>query len=152
MELKWFPVIGHGNPLSIICASFVLALPVIGSLTRVLRSLILEESEKDYILYAGARGVPKKDLLRHLLINAAPSCVTLFGQNIGYLIAGTSIVETVFSASGLGQYAVNAALNRDFPAINGYIVLIALFFVLFNLASEIVGTLLNPKLWQGSLI
>ena len=147
MELKWFPVIGHGNPLSIICASFVLALPVIGSLTRVLRSLILEESEKDYILYAGARGVSKKDLLRHLLINAAPSCVTLFGQNIGYLIAGTSIVETVFSASGLGQYAVNAALNRDFPAINGYIVLIALFFVLFNLASEIVGTLLNPKLW-----
>ena len=152
MELKWFPVIGHGNPLSIICASFVLALPVIGSLTRVLRSLILEESEKDYILYAGARGVSKKDLLRHLLINAAPSCVTLFGQNIGYLIAGTSIVETVFSASGLGQYAVNAALNRDFPAINGYIVLIALFFVLFNLASEIVGTLLNPKLWQRSLI
>ncbi len=152
MELKWFPVIGHGNPLSIICASFVLALPVIGSLTRVLRSLILEESEKDYILYAGARGVSKKYLLRHLLINAAPSCVTLFGQNIGYLIAGTSIVETVFSASGLGQYAVNAALNRDFPAINGYIVLIALFFVLFNLASEIVGTLLNPKLWQRSLI
>lgn len=152
MELKWFPVIGHGNPLSIICASFVLALPVIGSLTRVLRSLILEELEKDYILYAGARGVSKKDLLRHLLINAAPSCVTLFSQNIGYLIAGTSIVETVFSASGLGQYAVNAALNRDFPAINGYIVLIALFFVLFNLASEIVGTLLNPKLWQRSLI
>lgn len=149
MKLRWFPVIGHGNPLSVFCASFVLALPMIGSLTRVLRSLILEEIEKDYILYARARGIPQRGiLLRHLLRNAAPACVTLFGQNIGYLIAGTAIVETIFSSSGLGQYAINAALNRDFPAINGYIVFMALFFVLFNLLAETAGTLLNPLLHQ----
>lgn len=153
MKLRWFPVIGHGNPLSLICASFVLALPMIGSLTRVLRSLILEEQEKDYILYAKARGVPQREiLLRHLLRNAAPACVTLFGQNIGYLIAGTTIVETVFSTSGLGQYAINAALNRDFPAINGYIVFMALFFVLFNLVAETAGILLNPGLRRGKAV
>lgn len=147
MKLRWFPVIGHGNPFSLICAAFVLALPMVGSLTRVLRSLILEEQEKDYITYARARGVPQQEImLRHLLRNAAPACVTLFGQNIGYLIAGTSIVETIFSTSGLGQYAINAAMNRDFPAINGYIVFMALFFVLFNVAADAVGTLLNPGL------
>lgn len=147
MKLGWFPIIGHGHPLSLICAAFVLALPMIGSLTRVLRSLILEEQEKDYVLYARARGVPMREiLLRHLLRNAAPACVTLFGQNIGYLIAGTSVVETIFSASGLGQYAINAALNRDFPVINGYIVLMSLCFVLFNLAAELMGTFLNPRL------
>lgn len=147
MKLRWLPIIGHGHPLSLICAAFVLALPMIGSLARVLRSLILEEQEKDYILYARARGVPMREiLLRHLLRNSAPACVTLFGQNIGYLIAGTSIVETIFSAPGLGQYAINAALNRDFPAINGYIVLMAFCFVLFNLAAELMGTLLNPGL------
>lgn len=147
MILRLFPIIGHGHPLSLICAAFVLALPMIGSLTRVLRSLILEEQEKDYVLYARARGVPVREiLLCHLLRNAAPACVTLFGQNIGYLIAGTSIVETIFSASGLGQYAINAALNRDFPVVTGYIVLMALCFVLFNLAAELMGTLLNPAL------
>lgn len=153
MYLQWFPLIGHGNPVSLICAAFVLALPMVGALTRVMRSLILEERGKDYILYAKARGIPSREiLLRHLLRNAAPACVTLFGQNIGYLIAGTSIVETIFSASGLGQYAINAALNRDFPVINGYIVLMALFFVLFNLAAEIIGTILNPGLRRGMAV
>lgn len=153
MKLRWFPVVGHGSPLSVICAAFVLALPIIGSLTRVLRSLILEEEEKDYVLYARARGVPQQEiLLYHLLRNAAPPCVTLFGQNIGYLIAGTSIVETIFSASGLGQYAINAALNRDFPAINGYIVSMALLFVLFNLAAETVGALLNPEFRREKVV
>lgn len=153
MKLRWFPVVGHGSPLSVICAAFVLALPIIGSLTRVLRSLILEEEEKDYVLYARARGVPQQEiLLYHLLRNAAPPCVTLFGQNIGYLIAGTSIVETIFSASGLGQYAINAALNRDFPAINGYIVFMALLFVLFNLAAETVGALLNPEFRREKVV
>lgn len=147
MKLRWFPVIGHGNPLSLIGAAFVLALPMVGTLTRVLRSLILEEQEKDYIMYAIARGIPQREImLRHLLRNVAPTCVTLFGQNIGYLIAGTSIVETIFSTSGLGQYAINAALNRDFPAINGYIVFMALLFVLFNLVAETVGIFLNPAL------
>lgn len=153
MKLRWFPVVGHGSPLSVICAAFVLALPIIGSLTRVLRSLILEEEEKDYVLYARARGVPQQEiLLYHLLRNAAPPCVTLFGQNIGYLIAGTSIVETIFSASGLGQYAINAALNRDFPAINVYIVFMALLFVLFNLAAETVGALLNPEFRREKVV
>lgn len=150
MKLRWFPVIGHGNPLSLVSAALVLALPMVGALTRVLRSLILEEQEKDYVVYAKARGIPRREImLRHLLRNAAPACVTLFGQNIGYLIAGTSIAEIIFSASGLGQYAVNAALNRDFPAINGYIVLMALFFVLFNLAAEMIGAFISPGLRRG---
>lgn len=153
MKLKLFPVIGHGNPVSLIFAAFVLALPMIGSLTRLMRSMILEEQDKDYILYAKARGIPQKGiLLRHLLRNIAPACVTLFGQNIGYLIAGTSIAETVFAARGLGQYAINAALNRDFPAINGYIVLMAFFFVSFNIISEVIGILLNPKLNRENLV
>ncbi|ADY56116.1 binding-protein-dependent transport systems inner membrane component [Syntrophobotulus glycolicus DSM 8271] len=147
MKLHLFPVIGHGNLVSIIFAAFVLALPMIGSLIRILRSLLLENREKEYIQYAKARGISKKNIMvRHLLRNAAPSCITMFGQNIGYLIAGTAIVETIFSTPGLGQYALTAAFNRDFPVINGYIVLMALFFVLCNLSAEIISTLLNPSL------
>lgn len=147
MKLRLFPVIGHGNFVSILFAAFVLALPMLGSLARVLRSLILENKEKDYIQYAKARGIGSRDImLRHLLPGAAPSCVTLFGQNIGYLIAGTAIVENIFSAPGIGQYALDAALNRDFPVMTGYIVIMAVFFVLCNLGAEIASTMLNPAL------
>ena len=61
-------------------------------------------------------------MIHHLLRNAAPILLTLWGQNIGYLIAGTAIVENIFSSPGIGMYALNAAVNRDFPVINAYLV------------------------------
>jgi ABC-type dipeptide/oligopeptide/nickel transport system permease component len=150
IKMGILPVIGHGHPLSMFLASVVLAFPMIGVLTRIIRSLILENDGKDFVLYARARGISEKNILfRHLLRNAAPPCLTLFGQNIGYLIAGTVIVETVFSCPGLGQYALNAAINRDFPVINAYIVVTAVFFVVCNLAAEAGGMLLNPQLKGG---
>lgn len=152
IQLGIMPVIGHGHPASLVCGAFVLAFPMIGTLTRILRSQLLENSDKDYVTYAKARGISKRKIMTsHLLRNAAPACLTMFGQNIGYLIAGTTIVETIFSTPGLGQYALNAALNRDFPVINAYIVIMALFFVVCNIAAEAGGILLNPQLRGGGV-
>lgn len=149
-QLKLFPVIGHGHPLSIVFAAFVLAFPMIGWLSKTLRTLLLEYRQSDFVTYALARGISKRNIMwRHLLRNAAPPCITMFGQNIGYLIAGTAVVETVFSCSGVGVYALNAALNRDFPAINAYILIMAVFFVLCNLGADIAEMLLNPKSRQA---
>lgn len=146
LKLKILPVIGHGHWLSMVFAAFVLALPMIGALSKLLRALILENKQADYLLYAKARGVSKRRImLCHLLRNAAPPCVTMFGQNLGYLIAGTAVVETVFSCAGLGMYALNAALNRDFPVITGYILVMALIFVACTLLADAAGLLLNPK-------
>lgn len=146
VKLNLFPVIGHGHWLSMVFAAFVLALPMIGSLSKLLRALILENKQADYILYAKARGISKGRIMRcHLLRNAAPPCVTMFGQNVGYLVAGTAVVETMFSCAGLGMYALNAALNRDFPVITGYILIMALLFVACNLLADVAGLLLNPK-------
>ena len=145
--LNVMPVVGHGHPVSLLCAALVLSLPMIGSLSRILRSLMLENKQSEHVLYAKARGIGKRRVVRnHLLRNAAPSCIVMYGQNIGYLIAGTAIVETIFSAQGLGQYALTAALNRDFPVINAYIVLMALCFVVCNVAAEGFGRMLNPGL------
>ena len=141
-----FPVIGHGDIRSIIFASLVLAMPMIGSLSKMLRSLILQYQQADFVMYARARGISRKGImLRHLLRNAAPPCLTMFGQNIGYLIAGTAIVENIFSCSGLGTYAISAALNRDFPVVTAYMFLMALLFVVCNLAADFGSHLLNPK-------
>ena len=146
MILKLLPVIGHGHWLSMVFAAFVLALPMIGALSKLLRALILENKQADYILYAKARGISKRRImLCHLLRNAARPCVTMFGQNLGYLIAGTAVVETIFSCAGLGMYAINAALNRDFPVITGYILVMALIFVACSMLADIAGLLLNPK-------
>ncbi|HWR56366.1 MAG TPA: ABC transporter permease [Negativicutes bacterium] len=150
LQLKFFPVIGHGHPLSMMFAAFVLAFPMIGSLSKMLRTLILEYRQSDFVIYALARGIsPRNIMWRHLLRNAAPPCITMFGQHTGYLIAGTAVVETIFSCAGLGTYALNAALNRDFPVITAYIFLMAVFFVLCNLSADIAGMLLNPKSRQA---
>lgn len=145
--LNIMPVVGHGHPMTLLIASFILSFPMIGSLARILRSLLLENQKSEYVTYAKARGIGKrKVMINHLLRNAAPSCIILYGQNIGYLITGTVIVEAIFSTPGLGQYVLNAAVNRDFPVINAYIVLMALCFVACNAAAEVCGMLLNPGL------
>lgn len=147
IRLNIIPIIGDGNPISLCFASFVLAFPMIGSLCRILRALLLEQKNSPYVLYAKARGISRRGVtINHLLRNAAPPCIVMFGQNIGYLIAGTMIVENIFSMPGMGQYALNAALSRDFPIVNCYMVLMAFCFVLFNTLAEAVGKLLNPKL------
>lgn len=147
MYLHWFPVIGHGHIVSVLFAAFVLALPMIGMLTRLLRSFLLENEDKEYIQYAKARGIGSRHIMtRHLLRNAAPVLLTLWGQNIGYLIAGTAIAESIFSIPGIGIYALNAAINRDFPVINAYLMLTAFAFVVCNGAAEFLGAALNPLL------
>ena len=145
--LSIMPIAGHGHPMTILFASMVLSFPMIGALARILRSLLLENQRSEYVVYAKARGIGRrKVMINHLLRNAAPSCIVMYGQNIGYLLAGTAIVETIFSIPGLGQYALNAAVNRDFPVINAYIVLMAICFVVCNVAAEVCGRLLNPSL------
>ncbi|MCQ5091562.1 ABC transporter permease [Slackia exigua] len=147
MRLRMFPIIGHGHPLSMAFAGLALALPMVGPLIRVMRSLILENRDKEFVFYAQARGLSENEILRrHLLLNAAPSCVTMFAQNLGYLVAGTVIVESIFSISGLGQYALKASLNQDFPALNGCLVIMAAFFVVFNLGAELIGARINPRM------
>ena len=145
--LRLMPIVGHNHPITLLFASLVLSFPMVGALARILRSLLLENQRSEYVVYAKARGIGRRRVMtNHLLRNAAPSCIVMYGQNIGYLLAGTAIVETIFSISGLGQYALNAAVNRDFPVINAYIVLMALCFVVCNVTAEVCGRLLNPSL------
>jgi ABC-type dipeptide/oligopeptide/nickel transport system permease component len=153
MHLGIMPIAGNDHPMTLLFASLILSFPMVGSLARILRSLLLENKSSEYIVYAKARGIGRrKVMINHLLRNAAPSCIIMYGQNIGYLLAGTVIAETIFSIPGLGQYAFNAAVNRDFPVINAYIVLMAFCFVVCNVTAEICGRLLNPALNREEIL
>jgi ABC-type dipeptide/oligopeptide/nickel transport system permease component len=142
-----FKIVDYGSFKSIILPSITMALPIISSSVRVLRVTILSNLNMDYVLYAKARGIPMKQIMwKHVLKNSLPPMITLFFQNVGYMVAGSVIVESVFSWPGIGMYFVNAIVGRDLPAVNGCILVIAVIFVVCNLLAEIINIMLNPNM------
>ena len=102
------------------------------------------------MIYAQARGLPAAQILwKHVLKNALPPMVTLFFQNIGMMIGGSAIVESVFSWPGLGNYFVSAIVNRDLPVITGCVLVLGLIFVICNTVGELVNRALNPRMISG---
>lgn len=149
--LKLVPIVGYGSMKNVILPSATLAVAIAASSIRLLRSNILENMNKDYVIYARARGISKRKIIwKHILINAMPPMVTLFGQTIGYMIGGTAIVESVFSWPGIGSYAVDAIFARDLPVINAYVLIMAAIFVICNSLADIVNARLNPQMIKES--
>ena len=145
VKLGWFHVLPDPGLKGYLLPSFTLALPCACGLIRLMRSSLLSESGADYVQYAKARGLSaSRILVRHMLRNAMPPVVTLFCQYLGYLVAGSVVVERVFSLNGLGGYLVNCVTAADSTATATCIVLIASLFVLANLAGDLLNWLLCP--------
>jgi len=114
---------------------------------RVLRSSMLETFRSDYVVLARAKGAPEWSVvIKHALRNALIPTVTVIGLQVGVLLGGNMIVETVFSWPGLGRMVVSAIFARDFPLVQGSVMVYALTFVLANLVVDVLYTYLNPKI------
>jgi peptide/nickel transport system permease protein len=108
---------------------------------------MLETLRSDYVVLARSKGVPEWNvILKHALRNALIPTVTVVGLQIGVLLGGNMIVETVFSWPGLGRMVVTAIFARDFPLVQGSVMVYALTFVMANLIVDILYTYLNPKI------
>lgn len=148
IKLPIFKVVEYGNFRSLILPAATLAAPVISSSVKILRTTLLENSEQEYVTYARARGLSyKRVLYAHILKNSLPPMITLFFQNIGMMIAGSVIVENVFSWPGLGAYFMSAIVNRDTPAITGCMLILGMIFVISNYVSESINHFLNPHIF-----
>lgn len=148
IKLPIFKVVEYGNFRSLILPAATLAVPVISSSVKILRTTLLENSEQEYVTYARARGLSYKRILyAHILKNSLPPMITLFFQNIGMMIAGSVIVENVFSWPGLGAYFMSAIVNRDTPAITGCMLILGMIFVISNYVSESINHFLNPHIF-----
>ena len=148
IKLPIFKVVEYGNFRSLVLPSVTLAAPVISSSVKILRTTLLENSEQEYVTYARARGLSYKRILyAHILKNSLPPMITLFFQNIGMMIAGSVIVENVFSWPGLGAYFMSAIVNRDTPAITGCMLILGMIFVISNYVSESINHFLNPHIF-----
>lgn len=114
---------------------------------RVIRSSMLETLRSDYVILARSKGVSEWGVvLKHALRNALIPTVTVFGLQVGVLLGGNMIVETVFSWPGLGRMVVNAIFARDFPLVQGSVMVYAVTFVIVNLIVDVLYTYLNPKI------
>lgn len=127
--------------------SITLGAGVAAIVARVLRSSMLEILRADYVKLARAKGAPEGSVvLKHVLRNALIPTVTVIGLQVGVLLGGNMIVETVFGWPGLGRLVVDAIFSRDFPLVQGAVMVYAFTFVLANLIVDILYTYLNPKI------
>lgn len=131
----------------LILPSITLGAGVAAIIARVLRSSLIETLRADYVTLARAKGAAERRvLLKHALRNALIPTVTVVGLQVGVLLGGNMIVETVFSWPGLGRLVVSAIFARDFPLIQGAVMIYALTFVVANLIVDVLYTYLNPKI------
>ncbi|NOX62974.1 MAG: ABC transporter permease [Chloroflexi bacterium] len=131
----------------LILPSIALGAAVAAIVARVLRSSMLETLRADYVTLARAKGAPEhRVVLRHALRNALIPTVTVIGLQVGVLLGGNMIVETVFGWPGLGRLVVDAIFNRDFPLVQASVMVYAFTFVIANLIVDILYTYLNPKI------
>jgi peptide/nickel transport system permease protein len=128
----------------------VLGGSVMGLITRVTRSSLLEVLGQDYVRTARAKGLVEYLVIsRHALRNALIPTVTVLGLAYGGLLSGAVLTETIFAWPGLGRYAYQAAVSNDFPAIMGVTFVIALMYIIVNLVVDVTYALLDPHIRYG---
>jgi ABC-type dipeptide/oligopeptide/nickel transport system permease component len=144
--LGWLPVSGRGGISHLILPAFTLGAALAAILTRMVRTSVIEELSADYVRTARAKGVSESGVLfRHALRNALIPILTILGLQFGTLLAGTIVTESIFSWPGIGRLAVQAIGARDYPLLQGCILLIAVSYVFVNLFTDLVYALVDPR-------
>jgi peptide/nickel transport system permease protein len=155
MTLKWLPVQGYVSPTEglwpflqrLVLPTLTLSVIYIALIARITRASVLEVLGEDYIRTAHAKGVvERRVLVRHALANAAVPIVTVIGLGVALVISGVVVTESVFNLPGLGRLTVDAVLARDYPIIQGLILVFSGVYVVLNLLIDIAYTLLDPRI------
>ncbi len=147
LYLNWLPVATGTGLAPLVLPSIALAAPAAAVLARITRSSMLEELRKDYVRTAYAKGLRLEGVVvRHVWKNAMIPIVTILGLQFGGLMAGAVIVESVFARPGLGRYTVNAINARDFPQIQGTVLVVAVAYLLVNLLVDVLYAALDPRI------
>lgn len=143
--LGWLPTSGMTRPDSIILPAVTLSLAYIGTYVRLIRAEMVETNHAGWVLFAESRGLSRNRILLHKLLNSLRGSATALAMSIPKLIAGAFVVECIFAWPGIGRLCVTAFFNRDFPVIEAYVLLMAVCFILFNLAGDIFTAWLDPR-------
>jgi ABC-type dipeptide/oligopeptide/nickel transport system permease component len=144
--LGWLPVSGRGGISHLVLPAFTLGAALAAILTRMVRMSVIEELSADYVRTARAKGLSESAVLfRHAFRNALIPILTILGLQFGTLLAGTIITESIFSWPGIGRLAVQAIGARDYPLLQGCILLIAVSYVVVNLLTDFIYAVVDPR-------
>lgn len=150
LGLGWFPVSGRGAPLSLVLPAITLGTALAAVLSRMIRSSLLEVMGEDFIRTARAKGLsPWQVWVRHGLRNAWLPVLTVLGMQLGALLGGAVITETVFNWPGIGSLLVESIQRRDYPVVQGAVLVISLCYVLINLATDLLYARIDPRIRLG---
>jgi ABC-type dipeptide/oligopeptide/nickel transport system permease component len=147
IELGWLPVSGRGSLLHLILPAVTLGGAMAAIATRMVRSSMLEEIHQDYVRTARSKGLTLRQVLfGHALRNGMIPVMTVIGIQMGNLLAGAVVTETIFSWPGLGQLLIQAINARDYPLVQGCVLAIALTYVLVNLLTDVCYSIVDPRI------
>ena len=147
LKLGWFPVSGRTGVASLVLPAVTLGIGLAPLLSRMTRASLLERLGEDYLTVARAKGLPEwKVILKHALRNALIPIITVMGLQIGVLLSGAIITENVFAWPGIGTLLINAIEARDYPVVQGCVLLISLSYVVVNLITDLVYGWADPRI------
>ncbi len=160
-QLMWLPATGAGPGGSsdwawdwahvqyLILPALTMSFIPMGIVARTVRALVADTLSQEFVVGLRARGLGELDVLRHVVKNCAPTALAVVGLQLGYLLGGSILIETVFSWPGTGFLLNQAIFQRDLPLLQGSILILALFFVLLNLLVDVLQTVLDPRIERG---
>ena len=160
-QLNWLPATGAGPGGSgdwawnwehvrhLILPAVTMSVIPMGIISRTVRALVAETLAQEFVVGLRAKGLTDVGVFRHVVKNVAPTALAVMGLQLGYLLGGSILIETVFSWPGTGFLLNSAIFQRDLPLLQGTILVLAMFFVLLNLAVDIVQSTLDPRISRG---
>lgn len=152
-ELHLLPTSGYGSWRHLVLPAIALGAGSSATLMRLTRAAVLEVLSQDYIQAARAKGLPPVLLsLRHVLPNALNPVITVVGLNLGHILGGSVVMETIFAWPGIGRFVVDAIFRRDYPAIQGYVIFSGIVFILINLLVDLIYHFLDPRVRLGEKV
>lgn len=155
LELRWLPSSGYvslresvtGNLSHMLLPAFTLALNLAAVLTRTTRAAVLDVLNRPYLRTARAKGLSERlVVMRHVLKNAAVPVITILGMQLGYVLGGAIIIEQIFALPGVGHLTLNAVLDRDYPVVQGAVLMITFLFIFVNIVTDALYAVLDPRI------
>ncbi len=147
VKLGWFPLAGKESWANLVLPAVTLGTPSAAVISRMVRSSMVEVMDQDYIRTARAKGLKEWVVIgKHALRNAMINAVTVVGLQVGYLLGGAVVTETVFAWPGIGRLVVQSILARDFPVVQAAVLILAVTFVVVNLLTDLLYGLLDPRI------
>jgi ABC-type dipeptide/oligopeptide/nickel transport system permease component len=147
VRLRWLPVYGSGSLAHFVLPAVSLSTIIMGRLARLVRSSMLEVLGQDYVRTARAKGLGEsRVLVVHAFKNASIPIVTLLGLQFAQLLGGAVVTETIFAWPGIGRLVVEAIFNRDFPVVQGVVLVVSLIFVAVNVLVDLCYAVLDPRI------